>query len=132
MLQCFRACWHFPRCLATSHMTLVIPVCSRNISGRLEIIFSVYSKFSYIYLLQKMQSNKQKIYDIILRQYVIGNLLTAQQFWYSIHFCGILSKTPRFKENLFNRKYEFNFLFSTSLQNVFHYVKCLFGDDGDG
>jgi len=32
-------------------MTLVIPVCTGNISGRMEVNFSVYSEFSYIHLL---------------------------------------------------------------------------------
>jgi hypothetical protein len=127
MLQCFRACWHFARCLATSHMTLVIPVCSGNISGRLEIIFfCLFKVYIYIYIPtveNALKQTKDKWYYFETVDY----RKFANNSDMCIHFCGILSKTSRFKEILFNKKFEFYFLFSTSLRNVFNSVRYLYG-----
>lgn len=46
LVQLFNACCYFLRSLAACHVTLVIPVCSEDISGRLEfILFYFFEMF---------------------------------------------------------------------------------------
>jgi hypothetical protein len=59
-VQFFNACCYFLRSLATCHVTLVIPVCSEDISGRLEfILFYFFEMFISTRIPQSMRRNER-------------------------------------------------------------------------
>jgi len=114
-------------------MTLVIPVCSGNISGSLEIIsFCLFKVFLHVHTAENAikQTKDIRYYFEIIGYRKFAN--SAKILICPFTFVEFFQKHQDFKENVFNRKFEFHFLFSTSLQNVFHFFKCLFGDAGDG